>query len=153
MKQKPSHRNLVCKVLFAGYLVFAAYVLLFKNVGKVYGMTYPEYLRSMYNVIPFWFVYDFVTMPVKHPVMIRRFLFNVVGNLGLLLPWGILAPACIPKARDKKRFLLGTLLGITAIEAIQLFAMLGMFDVDDILLNMLGCCVGFGIWQRLHKEN
>jgi len=32
---------------------------------------------------------------------------------------------------------------IIGIEALQFITMLGFFDVDDILLNMIGCIVGY----------
>ena len=126
MQKKSDRKVLICKVLFAVYLMFAAYLLLFKNMGKTYGLTYLEYLHSSSNFIPFFFLYNFVTMPVKPKIIVIRFVTNVIGNLLLLLPWGVLAPICIPKLRDKKRFLLVTLLGIVVIEMIQVFGMLGI---------------------------
>lgn len=34
------------------------------------------------------------------------------------------------------------------VEAIQVFSMLGSFDIEDILHNMAGACIGFAGCQR-----
>jgi len=40
---------------------------------------------------------------------------------------------------------------IIGIEALQFITMLGFFDVDDILLNMIGCIVGYCIFVGSNK--
>ena len=50
---------------------------------------------------------------------------------------------------------LAMVLTILSIELLQLFSLLGSCDVDDLLLNLVGTTIGFGMWklyQFLKKE-
>jgi len=38
------------------------------------------------------------------------------------------------------------------IEVIQLVTRRGSFDIDDIVLNMLGALIGFGIWKTIFVQ-
>ena len=56
--------------------------------------------------------------------------------------------ACMFK---KSRFLPINLLVIFAVlitvEALQIVTRLGSFDIDDLILNMLGALIGFALWK------
>ncbi len=68
---------------------------------------------------------------------------NFLGNIVLYMPLGFLLPALIPKLSNYKSLaVVGFLLSLT-FELIQLFGILGNFDVDDILLNTTGTLAGF----------
>lgn len=72
---------------------------------------------------------------------------NLWGNLIPFVPYGFLLPIVNPK---KKRFLcvfLCGLLYVLFIEIFQFFSRLGTFDVDDILLNMIGICFGYIVFR------
>ena len=85
----------------------------------------------------------------------RDMVLNLAGNACLLLPSGILLPALY---RNKESFgkTLGTgLLMSLGIELLQLPFSTRATDVDDLILNALGCAVGYGIWttaRRLGKK-
>ena len=57
--------------------------------------------------------------------------------------------AYIEKTRKFIKFALMSLATIVLIEAVQIFSMLGSFDIEDILLNMLGASIGFYCWNVL----
>lgn len=60
-----------------------------------------------------------------------------------LVPFGIMVPVLWKPAR---RFTITMVLGliyILGIEGIQLITDLGVFDVDDIILNMIGVLIGY----------
>ncbi len=73
---------------------------------------------------------------------------NLVGNIILLLPAGFLVPlVCRGMSRTKSLFLaFGAGL---AIEGMQVLFRVGIFDVDDVLLNALGVMIGFWCFTRL----
>lgn len=112
-------------------------------------MSYAECLRANSNLIPFFSFYVFITTPFKSAVVIRQFAINLVGNLLLFLPWGLLIPSIIEKYRDAKRFLIVTSLVIISIELTQLFLMLGSGDIEDYLLNITGALAGFALNRKL----
>ena len=125
------------------YGLFLLYVLFFRSIGTTYPWTYAEYLGAMHNFIPFKSVYVLFTAPVISARSILRFLVNFIGNLVLFIPWGVLLPACFKKFQSFKRFAALTLSVLVLVETIQIFSRLGSFDVEDILLNMIGACAGF----------
>ena len=43
--------------------------------------------------------------------------------------WGILLPACFERMRSFRRFIVLTILTLIAIESVQIFTMLGSFDI------------------------
>ena len=75
---------------------------------------------------------------------------QVMGNLVMLLPLGIYLPVLYKKLRKLSGFfgvLLISLLVSVQIELLQLATSFRSTDVDDVLLNTLGACIGFLIFQ------
>ena len=76
---------------------------------------------------------------------LRDLLSNVIGNLCLFIPTGILLPILYPRLdRFAKVVGVGTLISL-GIELLQLPFSVRVSDVDDLLLNTLGVAVGCGI--------
>lgn len=148
---KPISKKLKNLFQVAGvvYGLFLLYVLFLRSIGADYAWTYPEYLRAMSNFVPLKSVYILFTTPVISISIVLRFLINFVGNILLFIPWGILLPFYFKSLRLFKRFITTTLTAVFLIEAIQLFAMLGSFDIEDILLNAIGACIGFLCCRKL----
>ena len=139
--------------LFAGiiYGVLLLCVLFFRSIGTTYPWTYAEYLRAMHNFIPLKSVYVLLTTPVISTRIIIRFLVNFIGNIVLFVPWGVLLPACFKKLQSFKHFAALTLVALILVESIQIFSMLGSFDVEDILLNVIGACAGFACFKKVSQ--
>ena len=135
---------LICIV----YGLLLLYVLFFRSIGTSYPWTYPEYLHAMHNFIPLKSVYVLLASPVISFRSIARFLINFVGNIVLFVPFGVLLPACVRRFREFRRFAAVTIIVLVLIETIQIFSMLGSFDIEDILLNMLGACAGFACCKK-----
>lgn len=79
---------------------------------------------------------------------------NLAGNLLILAPIGFLLPAGFPKISWKPIFILAISISLS-IEIVQLLCQLGIFDVDDILLNSMGFIFGYyvstwisGTWHK-----
>lgn len=130
----------LCLVL-AGYAFVLVKIILLK-----YG--WGAGLRSV-NLIPFLFVGDLLHPSTSLGVVLK----NVLGNLAIFIPLGMLAPA-LWKRFDAwwKPVLLGLAVS-AAFELTQYLFGLGASDVDDLLLNTLGAAIGsglyFGVCQRL----
>lgn len=73
------------------------------------------------------------------------FLLNVFGNIAMFIPFGFLG-WIFPKLLNFKNLLIRFLSVLIIVEALQYFTRLGVFDVDDIILNSLGLWNGF--WLR-----
>ena len=79
---------------------------------------------------------------------------NLLGNLLLLAPIGFLIPAGFPEIRRNAIFMLAMCTSLS-IEIIQHIFQIGIFDVDDVLLNGLGFILGYyfsallpGNWRK-----
>jgi glycopeptide antibiotics resistance protein len=101
--------------------------------------THPEY---MYNLIPFETIRAFL--------QIDRFnsdiwIFNLVGNIGVFVPFGLLIPL-ITKNRLYKSFII-FFSGVLVLETLQLLLRRGSFDIDDFILNSIGFFIGYGFYR------
>ncbi|MDR1324953.1 MAG: VanZ family protein [Treponema sp.] len=70
-----------------------------------------------------------------------HFVINVLGNIGVFIPFGILLPGCFKGSLVKAAIVL--LSGLLVLEFLQLVCKRGTFDVDDIILNTGGFIIGY----------
>ncbi len=79
----------------------------------------------------------------------RLFVKNVVGNMLLFLPFGFFVSYYL-KCKKVWLPLILTLIASISIETVQM--VIGrVFDIDDILLNLFGGCLGFLCYYVLSK--
>lgn len=74
---------------------------------------------------------------------------QMVGNLLLLLPFGLLGPVAFPWLDRWVRVLVASLAPSVAIEVAQLWIPDRSADVDDVLLNVAGAILGYAILSVL----
>lgn len=75
------------------------------------------------------------------------FLYPVLGNLLWFLPLGFLLPE-LPPGRLKPGTVLLAALGLSmGIEALQGLFRTGVMDIDDVLFNVAGAGLGYGLWK------
>lgn len=67
---------------------------------------------------------------------------NLVGNIVLLVPLGVLAPLVFRNLTWKQSLALGFAAGLS-IELMQTMLRVGIFDIDDVILNALGVVLGY----------
>lgn len=79
------------------------------------------------------------------------YLKNTVLNILLFMPLGFFLPAMEPACRSPRRILLAGLGLSLFIEALQLFTY-RLTDVDDLLTNTLGACLGYALTVRLSEK-
>jgi glycopeptide antibiotics resistance protein len=68
---------------------------------------------------------------------------NLLGNLALLLPLGLLGPIVLPALDRWWRIALLALLVSTAIELTQLAVPDRSADIDDVIVNVAGALLGY----------
>lgn len=70
---------------------------------------------------------------------------NLVGNIIIFVPMGLLIPLIINKPSFLKTIGISfvTILGI---EIIQFITCLGIADIDDVILNIAGCVIGYTLY-------
>ena len=95
------------------------------------------------NLIPFVNIFKFNTR--------KEILLNFFGNIALFIPYGIILPIIYKKlACFWKTILVGASISF-CIEIIQLFFVSRVTDIDDLILNTLGCAIGYIIYFLINK--
>lgn len=89
-----------------------------------------------------------IKMYIDYAYMLNSF-DNLVGNVAIFIPFGFFLPMVFSNAKKLWVSLLNAFLMTFAIEGFQLLTGLGVFDVDDILLNMIGAFTGYAIYKVL----
>jgi len=79
----------------------------------------------------------------------RLFFRNIIGNVLMFIPYGFFAALYIEIKHPLKAFIL-IFIASLSIEITQL-AIGRVFDVDDILLNVIGGMIGFTFYYILNK--
>lgn len=77
---------------------------------------------------------------------------NLLGNLIMLVPFGILMPMLFKRYRKTLNFFIFIFILNLSIETLQITIKLGIFDVDDIILNCTGAMIAYG-FIRLIRSN
>lgn len=75
---------------------------------------------------------------------------NLIGNIALLVPIGILLPLIYRNITWKKSLILALASGLT-IEILQTVLHVGIFDIDDVILNALGVMIGYFAFMIVAK--
>jgi glycopeptide antibiotics resistance protein len=75
---------------------------------------------------------------------------NILGNILLLVPVGFLLPFIFQKMNWKHVLMISILSGLI-IERMQVVLHVGIFDIDDVILNGLGVLVGCWIYLLFQK--
>ena len=97
------------------------------------------------NLVPFRTIAGFF----KHFIP-DIFLVNIVGNIVMFMPWGF-GLLLLWKKRQRFFSVMAYSLALPVlIEACQLFTGRSV-DVDDLLLNFLGGCLGAGVYLGVRK--
>jgi glycopeptide antibiotics resistance protein len=78
-------------------------------------------------------------------------MLNLAGNIILFLPVGILAAVVFESFSWTRALLLGVASGLSC-ELLELIFHVGIFDVDDVMLNALGVMLGYGLSLLFHRR-
>ena len=143
-KKKPSTTPF-WRVLFLLYCAVILWLLFGRSNGWDSKLPYEEQLRQNTNLIPFLTIQNYLYV-LSHPsssYMLRHCFINLAGNIVLFIPVGWLLPRLWQQQRNFFRFFATCLGTIFLVEVLQLFTLLGRFDMDDIILNLLGMTFGF----------
>ncbi|WP_346890458.1 VanZ family protein [Clostridium sp. UBA1056] len=95
--------------------------------------------------------------PNMHNFMIMFWIRNIMGNLLLMFPLGLMLPMLWRKLQKAKNTVVFALCLSFSIECLQLFSsFIGnrgrAFDIDDILINTIGAWLGFIIYDKCIKK-
>jgi len=136
---------LVKYLTFILYLLMLVYVVLLK---RGMALRIAAYARERYtwldrlkniNYVPF----STISYYLFEEDNIRTALTQLLGNILAFCPMGFLVPSLIKKKNKLKSTLLTTALIGLIIEATQGIFILGSFDIDDLILYVIGGAIGY----------
>jgi len=103
-----------------------------------------------YNLIPFWSYWDY-----GEQSYFMEMFGEIILNVLLFVPIGFLAGCGLERMTFKKVLFLGGGLSVF-IELLQFIFKKGFCETDDVIHNVLGCMIGYGLWRvcciRLHTS-
>lgn len=128
-------------ILFLVYLAVISYFLFFsERYGRTEGSG-----GYRYNLVFFQEIRRFITY--RKEIGLEGFIVNIIGNVLAFTPFGF----CLPLIRIKKttffKVLCLSFLFSLTIESIQLIYQIGIFDVDDLVMNTVGGVLGYLIYK------
>ncbi len=118
-------------LLFIIYLLLLYYLLLSTDNAS-----------SGLNLTPFKEI-------IRYPITSVQFIYNVIGNIVLFLPFGFFISDFIKAKKTYQILIISALISLTA-ELIQ-FKIGRAFDIDDIILNVTGAIIGFLCYKGLRS--
>lgn len=134
-------RSIIHNMIWWTYLILLFTVIVMKFNGsfaELHDKIASTSFGTNYNIVPF----KTISLHIRYYSRGWARL-NLWGNLIPFVPYGFLLPIVNPKrSRFAKVFLCG-LLFVLFIEGFQFLTRLGTFDIDDIMLNMVGICCGY----------
>ena len=93
------------------------------------------------NLIPFVNLFDYDSR--------RDLLLNVIGNTAMFIPSGIVLPIIYKRLNSFWKVVAAGAMISLCIEIIQLPFSVRASDVDDLILNVLGVAIGYGIYAAV----
>ncbi len=127
------------KILIVPYTLILLY-LMFLGMGR---FQYEDHLIRIEPIFStWWFIQDNIVW--TNTVMI------VSGNVIMFIPFGFLG-WIFPKLMNLKPLLYTFTSSIVIVEAMQYFTRMGIFEVDDIILNTSGVFLGW-LFRRFLEQ-
>ena len=147
-------KRIIPILLFLGYLFILIKILVLKDLAMVrvghMRFNFGGTQDGPANLVPFKTILFYLQ---GHNGFLIAFI-NVIGNIIALVPFGFLVPFVFSKLNWKKIILIAFITGLT-IELTQVILHIGIFDIDDVILNALGVMIGywkFNIFSHFSKQ-
>lgn len=134
-------KRVLLKVIWWVYILLLFGIVIIKFRGSISELSVKMVstpFGTNYNLIPFRSIGE----QLKHFTE-GWARFNLLGNMIPFVPFGFMLPMIFEKANSLIRVLIVGFSVILFAEVFQFFTRLGSFDVDDIILNMLGIFIGY----------
>lgn len=138
-------KKLVRPILWTVFIIycFVLVYVLFLSRGTRDGFTFVEYMRRFTNFIPFKTIVEYAQR--YSDGYGRLATLNLLGNLALFVPMGMALPCLFEKLNRFWKVVLCVLGMVVLVEIAQGLMRVGSIDIDDVIFNVVGAMVGYGI--------
>lgn len=156
--QRVFHLCLICLFMYLGSLLLAKYLKNNKPLKISLWIFFILYLILLItlvafdyfrgdsvsvNIIPLETIMGYVKAFFNNSANLNIIAYNLVGNIVCLTPLAFFLPRLFEKQNKFKTFLITTMGIALSIEILQLITMSGTFDIDDIILNVIGALIAY----------
>lgn len=131
--------------MFVVYCLILIYVLFLDGRYKVYDMPLLEYIKHSVNFVPFRTITNYINNIHTGMINIDTILYNLIGNFLLFFPMSFLLPITFKRIDTLLKCIIVVFSSILLVEILQLTLQIGVFDIDDFILNLLGAFAGYGL--------
>ncbi|MGG7468020.1 VanZ family protein [Chryseobacterium arthrosphaerae] len=130
----------IYKAVIVPYTLFLLY-LMFLGMGRF------QYEDNLIRVEPVFSTLKFIQNSIdwKYIMMI------IFGNIIMFIPFGF-SGWVFPELKDLKTLMFAFISTIVIVEALQYFTRMGIFEVDDIILNTFGVYLGWLMRRYIEKR-
>jgi len=139
-------------IKLGAFIVYISVLIYFLFFADMLGRT-SSVNSYRYNLVPFKEIRRFI---VYSGLLGASSVFtNLIGNVVAFIPFGIFLPILTNNSLKIFQVTLFTFALTLSIELIQLMSRVGIFDVDDIILNTLGGIIGylmFFVWKSIKER-
>lgn len=147
------NKRKIVKYIFLIYMVAIIDIVLFKFFGdyrqvvnRVQGIIEQRNEGNWnYELTPFVTIAPAIKRYILGGIVVPA-LFNFIGNIVIFIPMGFLITFLLKRNSFFKTMGL-CLLIIILIEITQFIACLGVGDINDVIINMFGCLIGFFLFK------
>ncbi|WP_214229614.1 VanZ family protein [Pedobacter sp. B4-66] len=144
-------KRIISGFILIAYCAFLVKIMIFKDVPLIrIGSLMVNFGGSQTgppNLVPFRTILAYLLG--EKGLMIGA--INLIGNIILLLPVGLFFAMLYSNTTWKKMLIPAAAAGF-AIEGMQVVLQVGIFDIDDVILNGLGVMVGYWGFTILEKR-
>lgn len=146
--------TLLWRFLFLVYCGIMLWLLLYRSHSWNLEVPYKQLLQQNSNFVPLRTTKDYlyVLLHSADTYMRTHCFVNLAGNVLLFVPAGWLLPTLWQRLHNFLRFFTVSCGILLLIETVQLFSLLGRFDIDDLILNLMGMAAGFLLFAIFCKK-
>ena len=149
---KKEKRHIGARFLFLVYCACMLWLLFGQRIVPGLYDTYIDRLRSNINLTPLKTLQLYLRLTHSaNPYYVRHAYVNLIGNVVMFIPLGIFPPFIWRKMRSFPKVTAVGAAVIIGVEVLQYVTLLGSCDVDDLILNLFGVVIGYGLWKVIGK--
>ncbi len=142
-KSNQKIQDIILIIIYIAYFLLMAKILLFKNVAPSEIFSSDREISRTLAIIPFQSIMKYYNSGVLWASVL-----NVIGNIVIFIPFGIYL-TLYTKNKTLKKATFITLVTSLSVEVVQYVLDIGIADIDDIILNVIGGVVGVLVYKIL----
>lgn len=133
-------------ILFSFYIVIVIFLSLYGVTGNLHFVKVDDVSN---NYVPFHTLSDYIFN--FNSYNLDTWFLNTIALVICFIPIGLMIPYLFEQIRSYFKVALFSLVISSIIETTQIITKFGVFDIDDILLSIVGASLGYMIY-RIYKN-